>query len=282
MIPLHLMAEKATKFSSVVLQGDGGDEIFAGYGRHLDLMKLNQRKTMFSLLQNLHYSKKQREFYKSRFEKLNEKDFASLMAGLVGTSCTNPIQNYFSQDLGKHLFNTNPNYQYELRNKAFEKLHPAQKMLYTDMEIILPHTFMEKSDKINMYHSIESRVPLLDNELSEYVMKLPVNYKIRKGITKSFFREVVSDLIPEHILYGRKRSFGTPMIAWMKTTLHDFAIAEFNAGKKAGLPINYDFVFQQMLDLKAGKIAPENVGILWRLLVLNIWLGFYKDKLSFI
>ncbi|MDZ7755207.1 asparagine synthase-related protein [Rhodohalobacter sp.] len=113
-------------------------------------------------------------------------------------------------------------------------------MLYTDMEIHTSrHKFLEKVDKVNMYHSIEARVPLLDNDLVDYVACLPHSLKIKKSTTKYFFRDVLKGIVPDEILSAQKSSFGTPISEWLKTTLYNYAMDQFNKGEKEGLPLDF-------------------------------------------
>ena len=100
-----------------------------------------------------------------------------------------------------------------------------QEMLLTDMQVILPNTFLEKVDKVSMMHSIEARVPFLDNVLAEFVMTLPSGAKVSGGQTKALLRAACGDLIPAEVLHAKKVSFGTPMGAWLRGDLYDFAHA---------------------------------------------------------
>ena len=147
------------------------------------------------------------------------------------------------------------------------------------MENILPNKFLEKVDKVNMLHSIEARVPLLDNELVDYVMRLPQEYKIQKGTTKYFFRDILKGIVPDEILNDRKRSFGTPMNKWLITTLYGYAINKFEEGANAGLPLDFDALSDKLKSMKHGH--SNEGGIVWKYLVLTIWLLQYKSKLNF-
>ena len=71
--------------------------------------------------------------------------------------------------------------KYEFLNKKYETEQSVQRMLFTDMEIELPHTYLEKVDKSTMLNSIEARVPFLDNELVSYVRGLPATFKVNKN-----------------------------------------------------------------------------------------------------
>ena len=278
MIPLHLIAEKAAASSKVVLQGDGGDEVFAGYGKHLDLRQFHYRRLAFKTLAGFHPKKDQRIHFSNRFDDLDFKDTGLLMATISRQKATIDETKLFKTQIAEKLSEADPFKEYRLKNAAFEKLPLMQRMLYTDMEIVLPQIFLEKVDKVNMWHSIEARVPFLDNELVEYVLKLPQEYKLKKGITKSFLREILKGEIPDEILNDRKKSFGTPISEWLRTTLYDYALAFFEKGKKLGFPMDYALAEKLLHEHKNKDTG--NSSLLWRILVLTIWLSFYHQKIA--
>lgn len=278
MIPLHLIASKASDFSKVVLQGDGGDEVFAGYGRHLDLRELQYRKSTFKMLSLFHPKKDQRNYFAKRYLTLSRAPTSMLFAKIIDQNSSMDKYNLFQEDVREELQKTNPFKEYELKSDLFKNLPLMQRMLYTDMQIILPQTFLEKVDKVNMLHSIEARVPLLDNELVEYVMKLPQSFKIRNGVTKSFLREVLKGTVPDEILQAQKKSFGTPMSEWLRTSLFDYTMHFFNKGEKLGFPVNYPLAKQLLNQHRVRKSG--NSAVLWRILVFTIWLSFYNTKIS--
>ena len=280
MIPLHLMAEKASNLSKVVLQGDGGDEVFAGYGRHLDLKQLNFRKLSFSILKNLPLSSFKKDYYLKRFKTLNASDTSRLMAQLVQNDLGENINDFINTSIKNNIINTQPIDCYIKSNQRFINLPLMQRMLYPDMENILPNKYLEKVDKVNMLHSIEARVPLLDDELVNYVMRLPQSLKIKKGVTKYFFRDLLTEFVPSEILNDRKRSFGTPIDMWLRTSLYDYALYQFEEGEKMGLPLNFSLIINDLKNLKKGLNSSRS-GLIWRFLVLTIWLSLYNEKLRF-
>jgi len=279
MIPLHLMAKKASGITKVVLQGDGGDEIFAGYGRHLDLLEYNKRKILFGILKKLPIGSVKKQYYKSRFESLNYQDVHKLFARLAGGDLKDNRYRYLADRLGSHLPKDEALHRYETSIHNYKDLPLMQRMLFTDMENILPNKFLEKVDKVNMLHSIEARVPLLDNELVEYVMSLPQKFKIQKSTTKYFFRDILEGVIPNDILNDRKKSFGTPINNWLITTLHEYAISKFKEGANAGLPLNFEALISKLKNIKLKK--SNDGGVIWKYLVLTIWLLQYRQKLNF-
>lgn len=280
MIPLHLIAEKASEYSKVVLQGDGGDEIFAGYGRHLDLQQYQFRKWTFRLLRYLHPRRNQKKYYSERHNSLNHDNYSKVMANLVQSDLNIGYKDVLSDEVEDKISEFNPLLQYELTDKKFQGLPLMQRMLYADMEIILPNKFLEKVDKVNMFHSIEARVPLLDNDLVDYVMRLPQDLKIKKSTTKYFFRDILKGIIPDEILNAQKSSFGTPISEWLRTTLFDFAMDQFKKGEKENLPINFSLIKNNLIDHKNNGDSSKS-GLIWRTLVLTIWMSQYKDKLEY-
>lgn len=278
-IPLHLMAQQNTNHTKVVLQGDGGDELFAGYGRHLDLTQLSSRKIGSLILSVLAPTKRRRTAMQQRSWALNASNKADRMARLVTNYLPiDPIE-IFQENWSFKLSKCNPYRTYHEIAEGLLHLDPLQSMLYTDMQVILPYTYLEKVDKVNMLHSIEARVPLLDNELVDYVMRLPSSYKLRNGLTKSYFREVIGDLIPSEILRGRKNSFGTPMSEWLQSTLYEYALALFeNAKKDWGRFLNASLLINILEQHRVGK--QQNASLLWRSIVLIIWMNRYRSKLN--
>ncbi len=280
MIPLHLIAEKAKHSSTVVLQGDGGDEIFAGYGRHLDFRQFRERKLIFKTLKNFHFDKSKRKHFKTRFESLNYDNKVELMANMVPINSDVDYDRFFAHEKADVLKMAKPFQLYEESYNRYKDYPLMQTMLYTDMENILPHKFLEKVDKVNMWHSIEARVPLLDDKLVDYVMRLPHSYKIRKGITKYFLRDILKDYLPDEILNDRKRSFGTPVIEWLRTTLYEFTLDIFEKADQQKYPINYKYLIYSLQEFRKGN-AIEDGHLLWKFLVLTIWMNCYKEKIIF-
>ena len=280
MIPLHLMAQEARLSSTVILQGDGGDEIFAGYGRHLDALQFKKRKLLFKGLKHLHTNTSKREYFKFRYDSLNFRNRAEYFAHSVPFDDKNDFIKYSQNSKAQLLKETQPTLNYYKIQSSYKSYSLMQAMLYTDMENILQHKYLEKVDKVNMWQSIEARVPFLDDELVSYVMCLPGKYKIKKGITKYFLRDVLKDYLPLDILYGRKRSFGTPIVNWLRTSLYDYTLQVFEEAKKYNYPVDYNQLINALQNLKKGK-SPHTGEVLWKYLVLTLWFNKYKNKLVF-
>src|SRR5205814_6403642 len=92
---------------------------------------------------------------------------------------------------------------------------PSQMMRF-DAETYLPEDVLTKVDRMSMAHSIESRVPLLDNEVIRYASSLPASLKIKNGRRKHILKEVAASLLPPEIINRRKQGFGVPIGAWFR------------------------------------------------------------------
>ncbi len=225
-IPLYLLCEKLAGSPKVILQGDGGDEIFAGYRRYA-LLSVHQLWMMLGQVGYRLVSTIHRMPYRQRliriFGAVKNTDSAMRMALLLTQeSMDNPPIRILHLDLRQTVGQYDPFLRYAEFNRRFRNLDVVQRMLYTDTGIILPDTFLEKVDKATMSHGIEVRVPLLDNELADYVMGLPSTLKIRWGKRKWILRRALRGILPETILDAPKTGFGVPFSYWLRTSLAGF------------------------------------------------------------
>lgn len=129
-----------------------------------------------------------------------------------------------------------------------------------------------------MLHGVEARVPFLDNALAEYLIGLPSHFKIRGGVTKTLLREIASEFLPEQVVSARKQPFGTPMQVWLQSLLFDYAQAVFHSGKSRWGDF-FDFERILMLHHEHADGCANHSGLLWRMVVLLVWLERYAGKI---
>jgi asparagine synthetase B (glutamine-hydrolysing) len=94
-------------------------------------------------------------------------------------------------------------------------------MMRFDAETYLPEDVLTKVDRMSMAHSIESRVPLLDNQVIDFAASLPAAFKIKNGRCKHVLKEVAAALLPAEILNRRKQGFGVPLGTWFRGNLRE-------------------------------------------------------------
>ena len=150
------------------------------------------------------------------------------------------------------------------------------KMIGSEINFLLPDRYLEKVDKITIYHSIESRVPMLDNDLVNYLLSLPSKFKVKHGTKKRILKDVIKQFIPSKILKAKKRGFDVPFKHWLKNDLYEFAFDKFNSCDES--------IFNKKKLLKAlqehRNENRDNGMILWKILVLIKGIDIYKNKIK--
>ncbi|SFV57249.1 Asparagine synthetase [glutamine-hydrolyzing] [hydrothermal vent metagenome] len=268
-IPLYLMSRELKGKEKVVLQGDGGDELFAGYHRY---GRLNHYRTFKSIsklfpLLKIAIPKDSAKYRGLRFlYALGQKDLSKEMAYILSQEMfdENPAD-YFSKDINSKLKTINPFQRYQYFYNKFRDLDSVNRALYTDMNIILPDLYFEKVDRATMANSLEVRVPFLDNELVDYAMGLPSKYKVKGQEKKYLLKRAFKGVVPDKILYGAKRGFSVPFQYWLRTSMKDFMFDHIRSSQIYNVGIE-----QMMQEHILGK--KDNGYILWKLLNLVMWL----------
>tara|TARA_B100000035_G_C21035372_1_gene570639 strand:+ start:1878 stop:3746 length:1869 start_codon:yes stop_codon:yes gene_type:complete len=272
-IPLYLMCKEVSSQIKVVLQGDGGDELFAGYNRYKFINNLN----FFSFFSNNFFGiLKIFGSYGRRAERilnaLTENSFAKKMAYLLTleTKKNSPF-GLLKEDKRRFLeINSNPFLAFENASERFKKYTPINRMLLSDINVQLPYQFLTKVDRSTMAAGIESRVPFLDEKLVKLSFKISSNQKIRNFQDKIVLRNSLKNRLPKNIVNESKVGFGVPYEYWLKTSLFEFT-------KERLLDENflntYNFerkkIEKKLNDHRQGNF--NNGFTLWKLLQLAIW-----------
>lgn len=278
-IPLYLLSAHLTGQVKVVLQGDGGDELFGGYRRYQILANKNLwvMLTHFaSLSASLISNTAKRERLLRFCQAILQNNDAMRMAMLL----TRDGQDYsplslLSPSMLAQLQVNNPFEQYIKFDREFSDLDSLQKMLYTDYSILLPHTFLEKVDKPSMAHGLEVRVPFLDDELMQYALSLPSHYKASGRQKKRVLRCALRGIVADSILDAPKRGFDVPINHWLRGSLSDYL---------RQVLLDSDFLDSGIVDMKilektidAHISGQNNFGfILWKYLNLALWKKAYQ------
>lgn len=224
-LPLFLMCKELNGETKVILQGDGGDEIFGGYHRYARLQFQYAYKMISSLMFGLRpYLPKSSKSYRSlRTMNAFRQSPDELMACLMSQEMYDyPPTNVLRPSFVESLDNTDPFAVYRSRYDELRKLDPVQRMLYTDATVILPDLYFEKVDRSTMASSVEVRVPLVENELARYVMSLPWKYKVKGIQKKRILRDALRGIVPDRILDGPKKGLNVPFKKWLVGPLNSF------------------------------------------------------------
>jgi len=236
-IPTFLVSQIAKKNVKVALSGDGGDELFCGYNRYvfskkftsiLNLMPLSLRKIISSSLtlipphkwdqlskflpSSYQYSEFGNKIYKGA-NALEAKDLYELY-NILCSSWQNPTSVVLNSQEPSTL----------LTKLKFQigKLNNQQKMMALDFLTYLPDDILVKVDRASMASSLETRAPMLDHKLIEYVWKIPHSLKLRDGNGKWILRKILKKYIPEKLTERPKMGFGIPIESWLRGPLRDW------------------------------------------------------------
>lgn len=197
-LPTYRVAQLAAKQVKVVLTGDGGDELFAGYDKYRDFFAKPAAWEHASTA-----------FQKSYFSSISL--FSDQARDLLYTPLMrNQIKGMDSFDIAKKHFDAVPHQ---------DRINQA---LYLDMQLLLSGNNLVKPDRMGMAVSLEARTPFLDYRMMELAFRMPGNLKLKNGETKYLYKKAVAPLIGERLAYRKKQMFTVPVGNWFKTTLYDY------------------------------------------------------------
>ena len=274
-IPSYYVSREAKKHLTVILNGDGADELFGGYRRYVPFSKYDFFK------KNL--------FVKSTAGILktvlpvphNKKSTYNYLYRLAALASRSSLDIYLSagvdimEDHEQHIIDPGFDYMKPIR-EDFEKIASSnlsglQKIMNMDFDTNLFSDLLVKMDIATMANSLEGRSPFLSKELLEYAPGMNNRFKINGSTTKYLLRTLATKYLPEQLINQPKRGFEIPLKHWvnneLKDIIHDYVGASNALNKNI---IDSNFV-QQLLDDKI-KTAPEKrAKILWMLFSMEVW-----------
>ncbi len=280
-IPTYVVSKMAREFVTVILSGDGGDELFAGYERYLIHQARNRferiprwfrRGVMLPLSRALPRAAYGKQLLRNislsdgaRFVDSLSYFGADAKRGLLGEAIKRELNGHDSSAAFENLFA-------ELRSAD-----QIERLLYLDSKTYLPGDILTKVDRMSMAHSIEARVPLLDHELIEFVETIPSNFKLRGQTTKHILKQAMADLIPKEIVHRPKMGFGVPLRKWLNNELRELLYDTLTdrRARERGL-LNPQAVLALLDEHARGR--RDNSLHLWGLLNLELWHRSFIDR----
>jgi len=277
-IPLYLLGQELGGSIKVVLQGDGGDEMFAGYRRysvlrHAKFWRLWSRAIEYGF--NAIPGRSGARF--ARFAAAaGHRDPAMRMALLLTMeSLRDPPTAMLAEEPRQSLErNTDPFAAYRRCASRFADAEPVQQMLLTDISLQLPAQFLTKVDRATMANGIEARVPLLDEQIASFAVGLPTELKVRGTGKKIVLREAMRGRLPNDILDGPKTGFGVPYSEWLRSSLYEFArAAVLDVRFVERFRMDRPHLERTFDDHRSGR--RDRGFLLWKMLQLALWSHEY-------
>jgi len=289
-IPTYYVARETRKHVTVALNGDGGDESFAGYERYaaMRLAEKYHRLPRFlrkSLIEKFVGLVPTSELHRSRTRDL--KRFLQV-ASLSKTERYLYWASVFSTNAKSEMYSAEFNRQVSSESSIgfFEPWFArangagmADAAMLTDQMTYLPNDLLVKVDIASMAVSLEARSPLLDHKVIEFAASLPENLKLQGTETKSLLKKVAATLVPKEVVYRRKMGFGVPIASWFRGELKGFVreVLLTEQSLKRGL-FNPKIVTRLVNEHIEGK--RDNAHQLWTLLMLELWFQRFIDLRS--
>jgi asparagine synthase (glutamine-hydrolysing) len=284
----YLISKAARDLGIVVLlNGMGGDEIFGGYRKQLACLKADVYQSLVpgplrtwieKIFDHIPVATSTRGLKALRWSK-RFLSFASLPQ----------MERYLTSDLslspGEYhkLFLNGPRYEetyfYQSQKEIFnlQGLSYLTKMCLNDTKVFLPEHNLTYSDKAAMAAGIESRPPLTDHRIVEFMFSLPPKYRIRGYTQKYLLKKVAEKYLPKKIVYRPKAPFGSPLRSWIRgplaTMVRDLLSEE--SVKARGL---YNPQYVSGLIEKDQRGLEDNAHILWTLLTNEVWFRTFFGK----
>ncbi len=281
-LPTFMVSKMARDFVTVVLSGDGGDELFAGYTRYLvdekrrGLGKLPEslRKGVVQRISKAlpHSAKGKNYLYNISLDSIdryvNSVSYFGAMA--KGYLYSADMLQELGDDLGK--------VEEEFRRiaQSVSTGNPVDNLLYLDSKTNLPSDILVKVDRMSMAASLEARVPLLDHKLIEFVEKIPSNLKLKGLETKYIFKKALEGTVPNEILYREKQGFGVPIGEWINTKLKERIHGELLEARTLERGYFEKTYIKTLLDEHSNN-RRDHSDLLWILWMLELWHRKFID-----
>lgn len=278
---VYLVSRLARQHVKVVLSGEGGDELFAGYPKYLvdwmaNYYRLLPDSTRDGLIQPL----------------LNHLPYSMRKVKMAARTLSLPAPErwmawfgWFNGGLKDELLSPDLKSRIDVDgSRAFKSLiqrNPQRDdlsaMLYLDTKLWLPDNLLMKGDKMTMAASLEGRLPLLDHRLIEYAASIPSAAKIRPFRPKYLFKRAFADLLPEPILTRKKMGFNVPISSWFRDGQRGLIPGLLLSERaRARGYFNYDCIERLLNDHIEGK---TDYGVqLFLLASLELWFRVFIDS----
>jgi asparagine synthase (glutamine-hydrolysing) len=284
MIPLFHLSKLTRQYVTVALNGDGGDENFAGYARYwLDPLANAYRKMpgviSKKILPSILNQFKDNDDRPSGDSLINGLKRLEGMVGIDPRASILRWGSFFSPEWlrilwkSQYLADLNPNHAEEWLVQRFTTARAASfldRTLYTDINTYLPGDLLVKADRMSMSHSLESRSPFLDHKLTEWAARLPAKYKVKGLGGKVILRETFKDDLPEIVNQRGKQGFGIPISTWCRGPLAGWLKdVLLSPCQSFGEWFNQDVIKRLIAEHQTGKV--DHGKRLWALAVLSTW-----------
>ncbi|PYV68044.1 MAG: asparagine synthase (glutamine-hydrolyzing) [Acidobacteria bacterium] len=280
-LPNYLVAEAAARDVKMVLTGEGGDELFAGYARYAGerlsplFRYVPQQAKSLALAAIAGIPRLRRP--KLALQAWCETEEVSRLTKWFPLLNSEMKSQLMSEELKRNLNDASPEQVFAQQLARADGADVLSRMLYVDTKLFLPDALLARGDKASMAVSLEARVPLLDHKLVEFAASLPSGLKL-KGLTRKYLlKKVARRLLPADVIDRKKEGFPTPLNTWFRKEARSFLRDNLShsAVVRRGL-FSPKYVNKLLDDHDSGR--GDYAGLLWALVQVELWHRMFIDQ----
>lgn len=286
-IPTYYVSRETRKHVTVALNGDGGDESFAGYERYVAMNLAEKYHKIPKILRKSVIEKGINLIPTSEFKRSRLRDGKRF----IKAASLSKVERYFrwmgsvQDDSKTELYS--PNFKSGIAANAaidtlavwFAKANGAgivDTSMFVDQMTYLPNDLLVKVDIASMANSLEARSPLLDHKVIEFAASLPQHIKLKSTETKSLLKRVAAKLVPAEVIYRKKMGFGVPIGHWFRGEMKEFLRENLLSERFANRGLFKQDVIQRLVHEHTNS-EKDHVWQLWTLLMLELWFQRFID-----
>lgn len=286
-IPTYYVARETRKHVTVALNGDGGDESFAGYERYAAMRLAERYHRIPAMLRESVVSQAVGLIPSSETSRSRVRD----VKRFLGAASLPKVERYlrwvsvFDHNAKRDLY-SEKFWQETQNQQAADLIGPwfahangsgiVDAALLTDLMTYLPNDLLVKVDIATMAVSLEARSPFLDHKVIEFAASLPEKYKLRGLTTKYLLKKVLQKLLPQENLDRRKMGFGVPIGHWFRGQLQPFLRETILSEKALKRGLFDPDSLKRLVELHVSS-ERDHSHQLWTLLMLELWFQRFID-----
>jgi len=286
-IPTWLISAAVADQYKVALAGTGGDELFAGYRRHIGLvlakhyarLPASLRHALSGLAHALPepHGAGLAVNRAKRFLRIDDTTAPDRFLSLFARLPNGNRRALYVPDLSATISGSAARDHFQILHQRGGEPDGLRAGLYLDYKTYLPDDILALSDRLAMAHSLEVRVPFVDHQLIEHAYPLPDRLKIGPWNTKHLLRRALRTRLPAEHLRAPKRGFVGPTAAWLRAELRELLTDELSAGRLGRLGYFNSATVTRLLEEHVSR-RHNREGILWSLLCFSTWHRLYLEQ----
>ena len=286
-IPTYYVSKETRKYVTVALNGDGGDESFAGYERYAAMRIAEAYNRVPAALRKIFVEAPVNLLPTSELRRSRFRDAKRFLRAAnlprteryfrwVSTFNGDSKSNLYTRDFAASVAGRNAS---AILDRWFGRANGSGTLdatLLTDQMTYLPNDLLVKVDIASMANSLEARSPFLDHNLIEFAASLPENLKMRGFETKSLLKKVAARLVPKDVVYRRKMGFGVPVGKWFRGEMKDFVRGVLLSERSLKRGIIRREALERYVKEHTSARRDHSFQI-WTLLMLEMWFQRFID-----